>query len=405
MTKTLTLNIPAELAPLYTTDKRYVVIYGGRGSGKSWGVADFLLLKGYAEVKRVVCAREVQLSIRDSVHKLLADRIKVLGLSAFYTVTDKMIKGANGTEFIFKGMYRNTNDIKSTEGIDYFWIEEAQSVSRASLEVVIPTVRKEGSQIIFTYNPEGERDPVHLDFTLAQRDDCLKIRMNYTENPFFPEVLKQEMLYDKRVNYEKYLHVWEGECKTISEACVFKGKYTEQHFDTPEDKQLFYGGDWGFSNDPIAVIRFFIDGNILYIDHEAGGVGVEIVNTPALFDTVPRIREHIITADSARPELISYMNSQGFQVRSSKKGKGSVEEGIEFLRSFEKIIIHPRCKRTLDEFKYYSYKVDRLTGDILPVLVDANNHYIDALRYGSEGLRRFNSNISIPAVALADLGL
>ena len=391
----LTLNIPADLLPVYTTKKRYINIYGGRGSAKSWGIADFLIIKGYEKTLRILCTREVQNSIKDSVHKLLSDRIEALGLSSFYKITDKNIKGLNGTEFIFKGLYRNVVDIKSTEGISICWCEEAQSISRYSLDVLKPTIRKENSQIIFTYNPDDISAPIHTDFTLTEREDTLKIKMNYSANPFFPTVLQNEMEYDKRVNYEKYLHVWEGECRSISDACVFKGKFQEQTFDTPDDVTLYYGADWGFSVDPIALVRFFIMGNFLYIDYEAGGVGVEIPDTPKLFDQVPGSRDYYITADSARPELISYMNRNGFRIRAAVKGKNSVEEGIEFLKGFEMIYIHTRCKRVLDEFKYYSYKVDKLTGDILPVLVDANNHYIDSLRYGSEKIRRGNKYATV----------
>jgi phage terminase large subunit len=388
----LNLKIPSVLKPLYETDKRYIDLFGGRGGAKSWGVADFLLVKGYESQKRILCTREIQTSIKDSVHKLLSDRIEALGLSSFYTITEKSIKGKNGTEFIFKGLYRNDNDIKSTEGIDFCWCEEAQSISRASLKVLTPTIRKEGSQIIFTYNPNNESDPVHVDYTKADRKDTLKIKINYPDNPFFPDVLRSEMEYMKRVNYEQYMHVWEGECRSVSDACVFKGKFREEAFETPPGVQLYFGADWGFAVDPVAVVRFWLNetATVMYIDYEAGGVGVEIPDTPALFDTIPDVRQHYVIADSARPELISYMNSQGFRIKPAKKGPNSIEEGIEFLKSFEEIIIHPRCKRVLDEFKYYSYKVDKMTGDIQTKLEDKNNHFIDSLRYGTEKMRRKN---------------
>jgi phage terminase large subunit len=185
--------------------------------------------------KRILCTREVQNTIRDSVHKLLSDRIEQLGLHDRYIIKADSIQGINGTEFIFKGLLRNTQDIKSTEGIDYCWVEEAQSVSRASLEVLIPTVRKEGSQIIFTYNPIKVTDPVHEDFKLAERDDCLKISINYNENPFFPEVLRRDMEYDKVNDFENYLHVWEGYTRTHSDAQVMKGKFRVDKFDAPVD--------------------------------------------------------------------------------------------------------------------------------------------------------------------------
>jgi len=384
----LNVDIPEILAPLYESKKRFIVIYGGRGSGKSWGVADFLLITAYTKSLRILCTREVQNSIRDSVHKLLSDRIRVLGLSAFYHVTDKTIKGKNGSEFIFKGLHRNIDDIKSTEGINLCWVEEGHKTSKRSFDTLIPTIREDDSQIIVTYNPDSDRAPIHADWTLAERDDCLKIRTNYFDNPFFPKVLESDMLYMKRVNYEQYLHVWEGECRTISDACIFKGKFREEYFEEPHESTIFYfGADWGFSVDPIAVVRFFIRDNIFYIDYEAGGINVEIPDTPALFDTIPEIRKYEICADSARPELNSYMRNQGFIIKKAKKAPGSIEEGIAFLRSFESIVVHPRCKRVLDEFKYYSYKVDKLTDEVTTQIVDKSNHFIDALRYGSEKMR------------------
>ena len=149
--------------------------------------------------------------------------------------------------------------------------------------------------------------------------------------------------------------------------------------------RFYHGADWGFANDPTTLIRCFIDGKRLYIDREAWGIGVEIDNTPALFDTIDTARKWPIKADCARPETISYMRRQGFKVSAAKKWAGSIEDGIEFLKTFE-IIIHPRCQHTIDEFNHYSYKVDKQTGDILPQIVDANNHLCDSLRYSMDGL-------------------
>ena len=209
-----------KLLPLYETQKRFISIYGGRGSAKSWGVADFLLAKGAERTRRVLCAREVQNSIKDSVHKLLSDRITFYELDGFYHITDDKIEGLNGTEFIFKGLHRNPQDIKSTEGIDICWVEEAHSVSRASLDVLVPTIRNEGSQIIFTFNPIYEEDPVFADYVLAERDDVLKIQMNYTDNPWFPDVLRQQLEHDRKHFPNKYLHVWKGMCVIESDEVI-----------------------------------------------------------------------------------------------------------------------------------------------------------------------------------------
>ena len=340
---------------------------------------------------RILCTREIQRTIRDSVHKLFADRINELQLSNFYTIKNDSIIGANGTEFIFKGLWNNELDIKGTEGIDYCWIEEAQAISKKSLDTLIPTIRNENSEIIFTYNPTNEDDPVHVQFNKTKRADTLKIECNYSDNPFFPEVLRQEMLYDKSTDLDKYFHIWEGKCLKHSQAQVFYNKWAIENFETPTDAMFYFGADWGFSKDPSTLIRCFIKDKRLYIDYEFYGVGIEIDKLPEYFKQVPDSAKYPITADSARPETISYIRRNGFPlIKSSIKGKGSVEDGIEFLKGFEKIIIHPGCKHTIDEFRLYSFKIDKMTGNITNKLEDKDNHCIDSARYALEDLMRHN---------------
>ena len=208
------IQIPDKLLPIYSTDKRYIVLYGGRGSGKSHTVSTFLLSKALEKRCRILCTREIQRSIKDSVWKLLSEKISDYGWdSAFHLTENAIICKTTGSEFIFKGLHGNAQDIKSTEGVQYAWVEEAMSVSRKSLEILVPTVRNPGSQIIFTYNPTLEEDPVHVDYTLSERPDTLKIEINWRDNPWFPEVLKADMEYDRATNYGKYLHIWEGKCE------------------------------------------------------------------------------------------------------------------------------------------------------------------------------------------------
>ena len=200
------------------------------------------------------------------------------------------------------------------------------------------------------------------------------------------------MEYDYRVDPDSASHVWGGECKKISDAQVLKGKWVIETFDPkPTWQGPYFGADWGFSQDPTTLVKCWIHERKLYIEHEAYGVGVEITETPALFDSIEGSRKHTIRADSARPETISHIKRSGFRVVGAKKGPGSVEEGVAFLRSFEQIIIHPRCKYTAQEARLYSYKVDKLTGDILPVLVDNHNHMIDAIRYALEPFIKGNN--------------
>lgn len=380
----LDIDVINKLLFLINEDWRYKVAYGGRGSGKSYTFADCCLVKALGKKTRILCARQLQTSIRDSVHKLLCDRIFALKMEEWFEVTRESIRCKNGSEFIFKGIQNNVMEIKSMEGIDICWVEEAQSVSDESWEVLIPTIRKEGSEIWVSFNPDREDDSTYKRFVKNPPPDCKSVLINYMDNPYFPETLRKEMEYCKRIDYPKYEHIWLGKTVMETEAQIFKGKFEITEFEAEDYTEFFYGADWGFANDPTALVRCFIENNCLFIDYEAGGVGIEMEEIPKLFDTVPESHKWKIRADSARPETISYVARHGYKCIPVKKWKGSVEDGIEYMRSFEKIYIHPRCKHIIDEFKYYSYKKDKVSGDILPVIVDAWNHYIDATRYALE---------------------
>lgn len=365
---------------------RYKITYGGRGGGKSFTIASWLDIYGVKRPIRVLCAREYQVSIRDSVHRLLADRIEALGLSKFYTVTQTSIIGTNGTEFIFKGLHHNAQEIKSMEGVDICWVEEAQAVSAESWDVLIPTIRKPGSEIWLSFNPLSPDDATWTRFVENPPPGAWVQKVLYSDNPWFPAVLDEERRHLQEIDPELYQHIWLGEPRTISDAQVFKGRFVVQEFETPKDARFFHGADWGFAADPTALVRCYIQGRVLYIDREAYGVGVELDETPQLFDSIETARNWPIKADSARPETISYMRRiGGFRIEAAKKWSGSVEDGLAVLKSFDKIVIHPRCVHTAEEFYKYSYKVDKTNGDILPVVVDAYNHCIDALRYALDG--------------------
>jgi len=371
-------------------------MYGGRGSAKSYTVARILLTLGLREKRFILCSREYQNSISDSVHKLLKEQIEVLGYEDEYTVTKNEIRATNGTTFIFKGLHGSVDSIKSIPGLTDLWLEEAHTVSARSWEVLEPTIREDNSEIWVTYNPESEDDPTHVKFTGEHPPENAIIKfVNHSDNPWFSGVLKEQMEHMKRTNYELYLHVWEGQVKTSSQAKVFHGKYRIDNFEiNPNWHGPYLGADWGFSQDPTAITKCYIDRvqannpmsgrNRLLISHEAGGVGIEIIDTPALFDKIPESRSTLIRADNCRPETISHVASAGFLIRAAAKWSGSVEDGIAWLKSFDEIVIHERCVKTAEEFRKYSYKVDRLTGDITVKIVDDFNHYIDSIRYALE---------------------
>lgn len=381
------IDFPEKLQCLFRP-ARYKVLYGGRGGAKSWGIARALVLIAASSKKRILCAREVQNTMRDSVHKLLKDQIETLGLMPWFTITENSIRSSAGSEFIFKGLRFDVQGVKSTEGIDICWVEEAQTVSQSSWDVLIPTVRSDDSEIWISFNPHEEADPTYQRFVLKPPPDAVSVEINYDDNPWFPGVLRREMEYCRSVDFDAYMHIWRGKPRKISAAAIFADKVLVEAF--PDDlweqaDRLFYGADFGFSTDPSTLIRFFILGNNLYISHEAYGLGIELDDMPAFYDAVPGSRQWPIVADCARPETISYLARQGFRIYAAEKWPGSVEDGITHIRRFEKIVIHERCKHMADEASLYSYKVDAKTNQVLPLVVDKHNHCWDAIRYGLDG--------------------
>ena len=376
----INLKVANIYKPLWKNAKRRNYIYGGRGSGKSHDVAEYCLFRAYQSKIKVLCTRELQNSIADSVYSLLKNKIVDMHLDFFFTVYKDRIVGNNGSEFIFKGIHNNVSEIKSMENISIAWLEESQSLSRESIDVIVPTIRAPGSILIFTFNPYKDNDPIYMEMKNATEDD-LVIKANYSDNPWFPEELRLEMERDKKNDYQKYLWVWEGECLGLSDAQIFRGKYVVENFETPKNADFHFGADWGFANDPTTLVRSFIVGNDLYIDMCAGKVGCDLEDTPSLFNEVQGSSIYPIYADSARPETISFMRSKHYNVIAAEKWNGSVEDGIQYLRSFSCIHIHERCKAVAEEFDLYQYKVDRQTGEVLRIPVDKFNHYIDAIRY------------------------
>lgn len=365
---------------------RFKVFYGGRGSGKSWAVAQALVVMADLAKIRVLCCREIQNSIRDSSYQVLKDTAERLGIDGRFDFLEAEIRHkTTGSRFIFKGLFHNSQSIKSTEGVDIAWVEEAQTVSEESWSTLIPTIRKAGSEIWVTFNPLLADDPTTKRFIENPPPEAYVRKVNFDENPYFPPELRAQMEWDRANDYEGYLHVWEGFPRTISDAQIFKGRYVVEAF--PDEfgehaDRLFFGADFGFAKDPSTLVRCFIKDKKLYIDHEAYGVGVEIDELPALYRSVPGADKWPIKADAARPETISYLaNRAGFRISAAKKWQGSIEDGIAYLKSFDKIIIHPRCKHTAEEFRLYSYKVDKTTNEVLPIIVDKWNHVIDGIRY------------------------
>ena len=214
------VQFPAKLAFLFEP-QRYKVCYGGRGGAKSWGIARALLILGAKSQQRILCAREFQTSIKDSVHKLLCDQIDTMGLTGFYEITDKSIRGKNGTEFFFVGLRNNVTNVKSIEGVDICWVEEAQTVSKTSWNVLIPTIRKEKSEIWVSFNPELDTDETYQRFVLHSPENCKVVKINWSDNPWFPETLRIEKDALRDRDIEAYNTVWEGLCRQTVDGAIF----------------------------------------------------------------------------------------------------------------------------------------------------------------------------------------
>lgn len=394
---TATIKLPHKLVPILSPSlgsARYRALYGGRGSGKSFSVALMAAIWGYADPIRILCTREFQASIKDSFHAEVKSAIAAHPwLENHYDVGVDYLKGRNGTEFIFRGLRHNSQAIKSLAKIDLTIVEEAETVPEQSwLDLEATVFRQPKSELIAIWNPRIDGSPVDKRFRKRPPSESLIAEVNWNDNPYFPSAL--ELLRrreQERLDPATYAHIWEGAYLENSDAQVFQNKYRVAEFNPDSNWDgPYYGVDFGFSQDPTAGVKCWVFDDKLWVEYDAAKVGLELDSTaPFLIENIPGIDHHAVRADSARPESISYLKRHGIpRIEGAKKGKGSVEDGIQFIRSFKEVVIHPRCKKTAEEFRLYSYKVDRLSGDVLTDIVDANNHIIDALRYALEPIMR-----------------
>jgi phage terminase large subunit len=384
------IHLPEPIALAFSPQRgevQYRAFHGGRGSAKSYSCALMAAVWGYAEPMRILCTREFQASIKESLHAELKAAIASLPwLEAHYDVGVDYLRGKNGTEFIFRGLRHNIGSIKSLAKIDLTIVEEAEDVPEASWLALEATVfRQPRSELWAVWNPRLDGSPVDQRFRRSPPDNAMVTEVNWQDNPFFPPGLDTlRRREQQRLDPATYAHVWEGAYLTNSDAQILSGKVVVREFTpSPDWDGPYYGLDWGFAQDPTTAVKCWVAGDRLMVEYDAGRAGLELDDTADyLRQHVPGIEAHVIRADSARPESISHVRRKGLpQITGVEKWKGSVEDGIAHLRSYAEIVVHPRCRGTIAETRLYSYKVDRLTGDVLPVIVDAHNHYIDAIRY------------------------
>ena len=402
----LHLTLPEKLAPLYEP-RRYKVMHGGRGGGKSHGVAQVLLETGSRQPLRILCAREIQKSMRDSVHRLLKDYIIKLGLTAFYDVLDTEIRGKNGTLFLFAGLQSHTVDsIKSFEGVDRVWIEEAHAISKKSLDTLIPTIRKEGSEIWMTLNPDMATDEVYERFIATPSPDTWVCEVNWRDNPWFPEVLNDERLKAKRAMLkEDYEHIWEGKARMVADGAIYRYEIDALYADgrvcpVPYDPLLPVHTVWDLGwNDAMTIImvqRGPQDVRILdYIEDSNRTLDwyvAELGKRPYRWgkDFIPHDgRTRNFQTGKSTEELLRAMGRAPLVLAQT-----SVEEGIKAAR-----MAFPRCyfdskktQRLLECLKRYRRDIHTKTGEPTVPLHDEYSHGADAFRYLGQSVERMKTS-------------
>lgn len=394
---TARLNLPPKLIPVFSGEARFRCAYGGRGSAKTRTFALMTAVRGYMAAESgqsgvILCAREHLNSLDESSLEEVKQAIRsVPWLDAYYEIGEKFVRTKNKrVSYVFAGLRTNLDSIKSKARILIAWIDEGEQVSEVAYQKLLPTVREEGSEIWVTWNPEKDNSPTDKRFRKSLPDSAKIAEVNYPDNPWFPATLEAQRLEDqRRLDPATYAWIWEGAYLENSDAQVFHGKIAVEDF-TPNAgdgwQGPYFGGDFGFSQDPTAAVEIWIKGDDLYIHREAFKVELELDETAEFVcKKIPGFEKEVSRWDCARPESVSHLKRHGLpKAKSVSKWQGSVEDGIQFLRSFKRIVIHTRCANMRKEARMYSYKVDRLTGDVTSKIEDAHNHGWDAVRYAVE---------------------
>lgn len=395
--KTINIEIPEKLGFLFHPH-RYKGSKGGRGSAKSWSFARALLAIGRSKTTRILCAREVQKSIKDSVHQLLKDQIESLGMSDFYTVLTTEIRGANGTQFSFAGLSEHTVDtIKSFEGVDICWVEEAQAVSNRSWKILVPTIRKENSEIWFTYNPDLETDETHQRFVVNPPNDCIVVHMNYKDNPWFPDVLEQERLHCKKTTPDDYENIWEGKCRPAVEGAIYYKNIQEMESqrricNVPYDPMLrvhvVYDLGWNDSmsigliqrhTSEIRIIKYIEDSHRTVADYSA-----ELKKLNMNWGKAWLPHDGYSADFKTGMSTASILRKLGWNVPERDEiVELPVEEGIRQVRmKFPRVYVdQTNCERLVECLKRYRRRINRETQTAGTPLHDEYSHGADLFRY------------------------
>ena len=397
-----TAEIPQVFEPLFSPCRRKCY-HGGRGAGKTQNMARVLLTLCMQEKLFVVILREYMSSIRDSSHRMLSEQIVEMGYDKYFNVLKSSITcKLTGSEIVFYGLSNATAaNILSITNADIAWVDQAEAVSEHSLDLFEPSIRGKGpfggagAEIWYSMNPDSPDDVVYDRYVTHKADygsDLISVFVSYQHNPWFPESLRKDMELCKARSLEAYENIWLGKPKSFRDKQIFniKGQVRIVDFPEPDENvwQQFYGADWG-STDPTVLVKCWVFNNELWIEHEFYKRDCPIEQIASEFDAIPGASTHIIRGDCSNPALIKYLKRNGLPHLVPCKKAKSVLFGIDYLKSFLHINIHPRCKETIDEFHQYSWKTRRVNQTILivPDEPDAGyDHVIDSLRYALEPL-------------------
>ena len=388
------IQFPSKLRFLFTPS-RYKVAYGGRGSAKSWSVARALLLQATTQPLRVLCTREVQKSIKQSVHKLLADQIQALGLGHFFEILETEIRGKNGSEFSFAGLASHTIDsIKSFEGCDRVWVEEGQAVSKRSWDVLIPTIRKPGSEVWITFNPELETDETYQRFVVTPPPGAIVAQVNYSDNPWFPAELEAERLHCKQTDPKGYDNIWEGKCKPAVAGAIYydevanaeaAGRICNVPYDPMLKVHVVFDLGW---NDAMAIslvqknasemrVIEYIEDSHKTLDHYSSMLKEKRLNWGKVYLPHDGRNKDFKTGKSAE----EIMQALGWGVAITPNM--SIEDGIRMTRMvFPRLYFDKqKCDRLIQCAKRYRRSINQQTNEPGAPLHDEWSHGADNLRY------------------------
>lgn len=390
------LEIPSKLIPAFqnlkTNQYDAIVWKGGRGGAKSQALVAIGILESYIDDGVILCCREIQKSIDDSLYSALVSGINDRGLNHQFKILNNEITNlVTGAKFIFAGLKSNITSIKSINKLRVVLVDEAENVTQHSWDVLRPTPRYGKTRLYVVFNPRFETDSTWQEFVVKQDERTLVTTINWQDNPWFPVSLNNQRMRDMRGDAGRYQWIWGGDFLKLSDASILGKKLRSEHFEIDESfGDPLIGVDWGFSNDPTAVIEAYVKERTLYITNAAHKVSLELDDTAAwLCRHVPNIKKFTSRADCSRPETISKVRRDNGNpialMKACKKWSGSVEDGVTTLQSFDAIVVHPDADACYAELTAYSYKKDKFDEPTV-VIEDKDNHYADALRYAIEPL-------------------